>query len=268
MRSKKLYLVNLSLVTAFLLAAYYFWFPAIWHCQTVRFAPFTGYPGGVYVSNDATATERNTLLRAIERSRQRIRQFWGHQLGDSSIIFCHDKARYAEFAMLDEGAGTSLGTPTGSWIVINPAGLNDDVIAHEMCHDELFTRLGWFKTKNSVPQWFDEGLALMVDYRFTNPDSSRRHLDYLDEWMLSTHHGSDALELTDIRTVKGFFGGDRHHINRAYLTSGLEVSRWLSVVGKPGLHELMLALRHGEAFDHAYARLEKARQQVADVATN
>jgi hypothetical protein len=262
MRSKKLLLVNLVLIGGFLLAAYYYWFPAIWRCQTVRFADFTALPGGVRVSNDATAYERTALLQAVERSRQRIRNFWGKQLGDSSIIFCHDARCYADYALQDEGAGTSLGTPTGSWIVLGPEGLNDDVISHEMCHDELFTRLGWFKTKNSVPQWFDEGLALMVDYRFTNPDSSRRHLEYLDEWMLMTHHGSMAPDLTDLRTVKGFFGGDRQHVNRAYLTAGLEVSRWLSVVGRNGLHELVLALRRGESFDAAYARIEKSRQEL------
>ncbi len=265
MRSKKLFLVNLVLVGAFLLTAYYFWFPAIWRCQTVGFANFTAYPGGLHVSNDATAHEREILLKSIAHARLRIRAFWGKQLGDSSIIFCHDKSCYSDYALLDEGAGTSLGTPTGSWIVLGPEGLNDDVISHEMCHDELFTRLGWFKAKNSVPQWFDEGLALMVDYRFTNPDTTRRHLEYLDEWMLMTHHGSDALELTDIRTVKGFFGGDRQHVNRAYLTAGLEVSRWLSVVGRNGMHELVRAMRHGESFEKAYARIEKSRQEVAAV---
>ena len=264
MRSTKLLLLNLSLVSVFLLVAYYYWFPAIWHCQTVRFGPFTSHSGGLYISDEATASQRDSLLHSIARSRQRIRAFWGRQVGDSSIIFCHDKSTYSKFALMDEGAGCSLGTPTGSWIVLNPDGLNVDVISHEMCHDELFTRLGWFKTKNSVPQWFDEGLALMVDYRFTNPDTTRRHHDYLDEWMMMTHHGSDGMELTDIRTVKGFFGGDRHYVNKAYLTSGLEVSRWLSVVGTSGLHDLLRAVRQGESFDTAYQRLEKANRQLTD----
>lgn len=268
MRSKKLFLINFVLIGVFLLAGYYFWFPAIWRCQTARFADFTELPGNVLVSNDATASERAELTKSIERSRVRIRQFWGTQLGNSRVIYCHDPQCYQRYALQDEGAGTSLGTPTGSWIVLGPEGLNDDVISHEMCHDELFTRLGWFKTKNAVPQWFDEGLALMVDYRFTNPDSTRRHLDYLDEWMLTTHHGSTALDLTEIRTVKGFFNGDAHHVRQAYLTSGLEVSRWLSVVGHRGLTELVLALRHGEAFDAAYARIEKSRQQLADSQSN
>jgi len=268
MRSKKMYLVNFVLIGAFLLAAYYFWFPAIWRCQTARFANFTELPGNVLVSNDATASERAELAKSIERSRVRICRFWGTQLGNSRVIYCHDQTCYNRYALQDEGAGTSLGTPTGSWIVLGPEGLNDDVISHEMCHDELFTRLGWFKTKNSVPQWFDEGLALMVDYRFTSPDSTHRHLDYLDEWMLTTHHGSTAIDLADIRTVKGFFNGDPRHVRLAYLTAGLEVSRWLSVVGHHGLRELVLALRHGESFEAAYARIEKARQQLAAVSTN
>lgn len=51
----------------------------------------------------------------------------------------------------------------GYYVVIGPDGFNEDVIAHELLHSELRTRL---KNKDKVPEWFDEGLATVVDHRY------------------------------------------------------------------------------------------------------
>ncbi|WP_332368176.1 hypothetical protein [Spirosoma telluris] len=45
-----------------------------------------------------------------------------------------------------------------SYLILGPDGNNTDVIAHELCHDELFARLGWWRVKRQIPQWFNEGL--------------------------------------------------------------------------------------------------------------
>lgn len=261
-RSFKYLALNTVLVALFLLVAYYFWFPPVWKCQTVGFSDFDDLPGKLYVSPQTTARQRDSIRRILPLARQRVREFWGQQAADSPVIFCHDQATYRQYCLLDEGAGCSLGTPTGSWIVLNPDGLNIDVLAHEMCHDELFTRLGWFKSKNRIPQWFDEGLALMLDYRFTNADSTRRYLDYLDEWIVLTNNGRRALTLPALHTVRDFFGTtrgevDRTHLRKAYTTAGMEVARWLDVAGQAGLIELVQSVRMGEDFQVAYRRVEQ-----------
>jgi hypothetical protein len=266
-RSFKYLVFNAALVGIFLLAAYYFWFPPVWRCQTIGFSDFIALSPNVYVSPESTPRQRDSLRALLPLAQQRTQEFWGRQAARSPIIFCHDEASYRDYCLINEGAGCSLGTPTGSWIVINPEGLNIDVLAHEMCHDELFTRLGWYKSRNRVPQWFDEGLALMLDYRFTNADTTRRYLDYLDEWIVLTNNGRQALTLPALRTTQEFFGtrrgeADRAHLRKAYTTAGMEVARWLDVVGRPGLNELVQAIRLGEKFPAAYRRIElKHRQQ-------
>ncbi|GAB4031595.1 hypothetical protein GCM10028774_09660 [Spirosoma jeollabukense] len=160
-----------------------------------------------------------------------------------------------------------MGTPWGtSYLVLGPDGNNPDVIAHELCHDELFARLGWWRVKRQIPQWFNEGLALMVDYRFTNPsvwdkpDSLQQALSTAgdDDLMVFLQH--PMLKLADLETTRDFFGGDSFHTMLAYQTAAEEVARWLAVVGRSGVPALSNALATGHEFSDTYRQLERTKR--------
>ncbi len=105
----------------------------------------------------------------------RIDSFWLGKQAKPKLIICGTPQEYQKYCQSTEGAGCSLGTPWGqSYVILNAQGLNVDVISHEMSHVELLDRLGWWKTTMDIPQWFNEGTALMLDRRFVNnPDSLR-----------------------------------------------------------------------------------------------
>jgi hypothetical protein len=242
-----------------LLAGYFIIYPHIFHCQTIRFSDFERINAKLYVSPEITPAQRQQMYRNIGRARRRVAQFWGTSVGDATFILCSSPAQYQKYCHSREGAGCSLGTPWGdSYIILNPFGLNEDVVSHEMCHDELFTRLGWWTTTTEVPQWFNEGLALMLDRRFVGTsDPMQRYLDYMDEWLYLTHGAQEILELEQIRTVRGFFGGNQRHVMLAYMTAGMEVSRWMLLVGTSGVTELTNRLDHRAAFWLLYRELEQ-----------
>ena len=52
-------------------------------------------------------------------------------------------------------------------VMLSPRGIDPVIAAHELTHVELHARLG----RGSVPQWFDEGLAVLVadDLRYLRP---------------------------------------------------------------------------------------------------
>lgn len=249
-----------AIITVFLVIGYIVLFPQVWRCQTVRWSGFRALSGQVFVSEGTTKKQEEALLKHVATARQRLKAFWGSQIGDCPIIFCHNLEDYHRYCNAPEAAGCSLSTPIGSWIVLNKDGLNTDVIAHEMCHDELFSRLGWHIIMFDIPQWFDEGLALMLDYRFTNPDPRRRLDDYVDEWRIWTHHGQYSLTLQQIRTAEGFFGGDQRHVVRAYYTAGLEVAHWLEQSGQKGLLQLVTQVKDGRGFEEAYLQANGGNQ--------
>ena len=265
--SRSTFLFRLFKYSKYLLAgifvavvSYYFIYTHIFYCQTVAFSDFEEVSQKLYVSEGTDAAQRQRMYEAIGKARKRVVAFWGESVGEATLILCSNPEEYLKYCHSDEGAGCSLGTPWGdSYIVLNPYGLNADVVSHEMCHDELFARLGWWKTTTEVPQWFNEGLALMLDRRFVaETEPLPRFLAYKDEWLYLTHGAQMVQELDDLKSMRGFFGGNQRHVMLAYTTAGMEVSYWLLLTGMSSMRVLLDAVRSGSDFNQTYQSMKKA----------
>lgn len=241
-------------------------YPQLLRCMRIgQSAEFGQMPGtdAVFVSHAASRPERQRLAEHLRTARLRIRQFWGDQRGHATLIYCPQQAIYEQYCAGGEGAGCSLGLPWGaSYLVLGPDGNNTDVIAHELCHDELFARLGWWTVKKQIPQWFNEGLALMLDYRFSNPavwenagKTSPSDPAFDDDQM--PFAPGTMLKLSDLETTRDFFAGDYGRVILAYQTSADEVARWLAVVGRAGVPALTDSVVKGVPFGEAYRQLEQ-----------
>jgi len=184
----------------------------------------------------------------------RVDSFYNGRHARPVLIITSNTDQYSKYCKGSEGAGCSLATPWGeSFIVISPEGLDVDVISHEMSHIELSKRLGWYKTTREVPQWFNEGLALMLDRRFVgNTDPSLRYLDYMDEWLYYTGGGQFIRELDEIESLKGFFAGSQRETMLAYMTSGMEVAYWLAAMDGQGFQEFLKLEKSGYSFEKGY----------------
>ena len=79
--------------------------------------------------------------------------------------------------------------------VIGPKGQNVDVIAHEIAHAEIRTRVGLLARDFRLPTWFDEGLAMQLDHR--EPFASMADFDLTQ--------GVTVPRLAEIGTPKRFF---------------------------------------------------------------
>ena len=258
-------------------------YPQVVRCTRIgqsddfRLLTGSGRGGPVYVSRLATARQQARLNGHVLTARDRIRRFWGDRRGRAVLIYCPQQTEYEQYcvgagsrrgtATFGEGAGCSLGTPWGaSYLILGPEGNNADVIAHELCHDEVFARLGWWRVKRQIPQWFNEGLALMVDYRFSHPDAweppDTTQSDSLgdDDRMPFAHR--PMIKLADLETTRDFFGGDYDSVMLAYQTAASEVSRWLATMGRAGVPALTDAVANGHDFGDAYRRLERAKRRV------
>lgn len=205
-------------------------FPQFLRCFLVEYDNFQEIRPNIFVEQKTPKKQQDSLVEYVERAEKRLKAFWESKNGRAKIIFCKNIETYQKYAKTTEGAGFSIGTPLGSWIILNQDGLNVDVIAHEMCHDELMTKLGWWKTKKEIPTWFDEGLALMLDYRFvSSQDSIQRYIDYRTEL---SYLSPVPIPLNELNTQKDFFGQGELFTKIAYFTSAVEVSRRISLKGK------------------------------------
>ncbi|NIJ55719.1 hypothetical protein [Dyadobacter arcticus] len=254
LRSGKLLLIGVSVLAASLFILY----PQIFYCELIRFSGFNSENDSVYFSPEINKKHYKSLKNIILLSEARIDSFYSGRMSRPVIILCNNPQEYERYCSSTEGAGCSLGTPwRDSFVILNSQGINADVISHEMSHAELLAQLGWWKTTMQIPQWFNEGIALMLDRRFVaNPDPAERYLEYMDEWQYYTRGGQEILELDNIASIKGFFNGSPQDVMLAYMSSGMEVSYWLTLSGNAGLRNLIRRMDAGNSFEKSYKNAE------------
>jgi hypothetical protein len=250
-----------------ILCSLVFLYPQILNCEMVGFSQLRSAKPGVYVSPNIGSLQTRQVMKYISQAEMRVGSFYSGKLSQPVIIVCADAEEYKKYCSSAEGAGCSLGTPWGStFVVLNVQEINVDVISHEMSHIELLKRLGWWKTTMQIPQWFNEGVALMLDKRFVNnPHPIGRYMEYMDQWLYYTKGGQEILELEDIVKVKDFFRGNQQYVMLAYMTSGLEVSYWLHQTGSKGINRFISNMADGDKFSVAYRNAELQNNNTSKI---
>lgn len=211
-----------------------FWiFPQSFHIVYAKHFLFKKITENIYSTPGLTIKEQKQLMRQYEVAADRIQKFWNFKIGSAPIFYCQHEAVYQRLCQSPKGSGCSVITPFGSWIILNYNGMDEDVIAHEMCHDELAARVGWWVSRTKISKWKDEGLALQLDNRFvTTSDSIQRYINYKAELKRFSMNNEVAIPLAKLQTEKQFFGGDPVYTQLAYLTSATEVARLISIKGR------------------------------------
>jgi hypothetical protein len=221
-------------------------------CYLIDYSDFKKIDKRVYISPKMPPVLIDNIISLVQNSQRRLKNFWGKMQSQPILIFCTNDTEFEIF-------GSKLGnipamvqlSPWGTYVIIKPDGANIDVIAHELCHAEFFERIGWFIKSKQVPAWFDEGLAMQIDYRYPTRDgNSYRH--YLYQWQIYTRKGQKKIPLKELTHIRDFFKNGSTHTYLAYLTAGMEVSRWYEKVGQEGLFKLIRELKAGKKFKEVY----------------
>ncbi|WP_342154128.1 hypothetical protein [Methylorubrum sp. SB2] len=102
-------------------------------------------------------------------------------------------------------------------LILSPRGADAVIAAHELAHAELHRRIGLAATLGrAVPQWFDEGLAVVVsdDPRYLAPGPDRCRVEPGGDLPASRAAWIETAEATGL-----------------YARAACKVSRWLHVHG-------------------------------------
>lgn len=217
-------------------------------CFTIDWSRYQQIAADVYVNPEMGEEQRFKLLMDIEDARERLKAFMGDSGSRPVIIAANQPEVMAEFGAGLKSPGMNHITPFGTYIVLGPEGLNQDVICHELCHSELANRVGWYNREAKIPAWFDEGLALMLDYRYARTDFM---------WAVVTENGKKAPSLNELAHMQDFMHYTRISPFLSYVTSMREVSRWWNVAGGPvGFNLFVEKIKAGEPFEKAYKDVE------------
>jgi hypothetical protein len=124
----------------------------------------------LYVEAGTDEATRDRLRADMARAEAAIRMAYGSVSARPTVHACVSEKCYAAF-----GGRGEMAKVFGQRILLSPRGLNWHFLAHEWSHAEMSTRLTLFAWK-SMPQWFDEGLAVAISEA---PEHSEDHWQFL-----------------------------------------------------------------------------------------
>ena len=119
--------------------------------------------------------------------------------------------------------------------MVGPKGQNADVVAHELMHAEIADRVGYWGRFTQLPVWFDEGLAMQVDFRprYVLRDKARAKTEYVKT----------------LSSASEFFVQDDDLLTKNYASAKAEVALWVADVGNTSVYSRLERIRAGERFD-------------------
>jgi hypothetical protein len=108
---------------------------------------------GLYSERGLTAVQLNQLVDLTAGARRRVEEFYGDRRSDPRVVACFTDDCYDRIG----GGGEKGVAILDRAVMLSPRGLDAVIASHEMAHVELHQRLD-----GEVPQWFDEGLAVVI----------------------------------------------------------------------------------------------------------
>lgn len=165
-------------------------------CEFIEYSDYSEIAPNVFVSPFVNEDESGRLLSIINAGQLRVSNTFGTMISDPIVIVATTKDEASRFG--SNSYGKAHLTPIGQCIVLGPEGHNVDVIAHEYTHSEVHFRTGWFSHYLNIPIWFNEGVALLVDFRepylVDNIDLSQAKIDAVKGKGSDFFSGENVLE--------------------------------------------------------------------------
>jgi hypothetical protein len=235
--------ILLASVLLLLIGAVFYWLAPheIIRCYLVRWSDLDRVAPNLYVDPYMPESERQMLLSSLANAKGRIATLYGEYTANPVIMAGHTMDVMKAYGGNSYNrAGRTYLTPIATFIILGPDGvLSVDVLSHELAHVELSARIG-HRNRAKIPNWFDEGLAVQFDDRYSEA-----------EWRTRTDNGRTAPDLEQMGIIQ-------HNDWLGYATAKHEVGRWLDGVGQEGFWTLLRSIRSGDEFQETYQSIERA----------
>lgn len=183
-------------------------------------------------ANDNDLTE--TQAEVIKKAQARIRSRFGPLESSPTTYFFDTTDSFWRLKLNSYGSTSFLGYKT--CVAIGPNGQNVDVVAHELMHAEIASHTGFWARNRKLPVWFDEGLAMQVDFR------ERYNLGKEADFSFATRLDSS----------KAFFVSDRELLTKHYAAAKAAVQTILLDVNEKDIYSQLKQLRAGATFDSIF----------------
>ena len=207
-------------------------------CVLINYRGLDEVATGILASSDVTMGQRLEFVRLHEAAKLRIANTFGAARASPVTVIGSTEALRQLFPGASSYASTIF-VPYRSCVIVGPEGHDVDILAHEQLHAEIHHRVGHWYRLTQIPTWFDEGLAMQVDFR--------------ERYLWSLQSGDvDRGTVKQWRSRPQFFSGDDEELTRHYAMAKEEVRQWLQRLGRENLYRFLERIRRGDEFVEIY----------------
>lgn len=204
----------------------------------IDISSFSTIDNKIYFSPLIDQGKKDIITELVNKATKRNSLFWGGWDSKYQIIFCSSDDELKKYS---NGISTvTFSTFVGNYTVISMNYANLDIISHELCHSFLNNKIGFLK-KSKLPKWFDEGIAMQLDYR-----------DYYCDSIIEKNYKTDMILLNRISSNTNFFNSDQNTLRYNYIIAKLEVQNLINKNGKNNFLRLIDSLKDGRDFSEIY----------------
>ena len=207
-------------------------------CALINYRGLDEVVPGILATSDVTVAQRRDFVRLHAAARIRIANTFGTLRASPVIVISSSEALRHVFPGASSYAST-IYVPYRSCVIVGPKGHDVDILAHEELHAEIHHRVGHWYRLTQIPTWFDEGLAMQVDFR--------------ERYAWSLQAGAvDGATVKQWISRSQFFGGDDDALTRRYAMAKEEVRLWLRRLGRENVYGFLERVRQGDRFVEIY----------------
>ncbi|WP_321345055.1 hypothetical protein [uncultured Draconibacterium sp.] len=215
-KSIKLYIIAFTVVIIIIIVSV-FQLPYT-RCAFIHSSDFLVLENNVYGSPELDNSTCDSLKMLVNKAIERNKAFWLIEPREFTIIFCVTKSELERYTGRKDAQTISHITPIGTYIVLGTQGYNLDIISHEMSHAVLLQIVGYQNLEHKIPTWFNEGIALQVDYR-----------EYMMDSQVEKSYKTNPEYLSNISDFTSFHSSSWDETLKHYLTSRYELRQWLDL---------------------------------------
>ncbi len=197
----------------------------------IDYSDFRKVDESVYVSSELPDDAEEKIAALLSGARKRIAFYYGKPNADPVIVALGSQKELKSYGLYDS-PGSLLFAPWNTYLLLNYQTAGIDVTSHELVHAEVVQRVGYLKRQTDIPTWFDEGVAMQVDYR-----SKYDSIAAIDQ--------AEFLRLTSLDTPDKFWSQDKHQNVQNYRTAKLAVAEMLKQSDE-NLYSILADIRSGE----------------------
>jgi hypothetical protein len=190
---------------------------------------------GTRVQAQSTASERLQVLELQQQAKARITKTFGSPRVKPIVIFLKNPPAFFPFPLNEYGSTQFVGTR--ACVIIGPQGTNLNVVTHELMHAELYERVGMWRRLTMIPAWFDEGVAMQMDFR--------------SEYNLK-QPSNDLASVQTLRSNSQFNAGNDQQLTQHYAFAKAIVAKWLTKIGFSNLYSSLERIRAGEKLESVF----------------